>query len=328
MKTTSNRNLYFDNAKLFLIFLVVFGHVISPFKEGDNILFTLYSVIFLFHMPAFILICGHFSKGFQQKSYFLKTIKKILLPYFIFQGIYSFFYYWSGHEKTLTFDLFMPHWTLWFLLSLFCWNILLYVFARWRWYGLILSIALGIGVGYIDEVGSYLSLSRTFVFFPYFLLGYLLNSSHITWLKRVKFSIALSLVMILGTVLIFSVSFPKEAIPWLLGDTSYADMGVKEIADGLIRCGQYVLTTIVLFCFFSLVPKKEYKLTVLGQRTLYIYLLHGFIIKLNEIFVPERTLQQLAENYTVLIIYSLFLCLLLGNYMTKKLTLPLIELKI
>ncbi|MFZ7944441.1 acyltransferase family protein, partial [Neobacillus sp. 19] len=69
MAVTSKRSKYFDNAKFILIFLVVFGHLISPLKERDRILFTLYTVIFLFHMPAFIFISGYFAKGFRKKGY-------------------------------------------------------------------------------------------------------------------------------------------------------------------------------------------------------------------------------------------------------------------
>src|SRR3954451_23551578 len=164
MASTTSRSKYFDNAKFILIFLVVFGHMISPYKEQDKILFTLYTVIFLFHMPAFILISGYFAKGFKKKGYLRKTVQKILIPYFIFQIIYSVFYYLVGKENTLEFDLFQPHWSLWFLLSLFFWNLLLYIFARLKWVGLLVAVLLGIAIGYIDEAGSFLSISRTFVF--------------------------------------------------------------------------------------------------------------------------------------------------------------------
>src|SRR3954454_22651163 len=214
MASSSRRSLYFDNAKFFLIFLVVFGHVISPLKGNDDFLFSLYSVIFLFHMPAFILISGYFSKGFQKKGYFLKTIKKILLPYLIFQVIYSIFYYLSGQESTLKFDLLEPHWTLWFLLSLFNWNVLLYFFARLKWFGLALAAVIGIAIGYFDHVGSYLSLSRTFVFFPYFLLGFLLEQKNFKLVKKIKHSTVIGSVVLLSTMILIGTLFPKDAIPW------------------------------------------------------------------------------------------------------------------
>ncbi|MBS4171845.1 acyltransferase family protein [Bacillus sp. FJAT-49736] len=325
---SSSRSQYFDNAKFILIFLVVFGHVISPLKRNDDILFTLYTVIFLFHMPAFILISGYFSKSFNKKGHLWKSIKKILLPYIIFQVIYSVFYYWNGHESNLKFDLLNPHWTLWFLLSLFCWNLLLYVFARLKWVGLAIAVLIGIGIGYLDNVGSFLSLSRTFVFFPYFLLGYLLEPQHLQLVKKVRYSTIIGFTVLIGTMLLFGTLFPKDAVSWLLGDTSYAGMGTKEITDGLIRASQYFLTAIVIYGFLSIVPSGGFKLTVIGERTLYVYLLHGFIIKTIQSFVSNDTLDAMSDQYITLIILSFGICVFLGSYFIKKYTRPIIELKI
>lgn len=328
MASSSNRSLYFDNAKLILIFLVVFGHVISPLKGNDDFLFTLYTVIFLFHMPAFILISGYFAKGYRKKGYLLKSIKKILLPYLIFQTIYSIFYYFNGDEPSLSFDFLQPHWTLWFLLSLFCWNLFLYVFAKLKWIGLLIAVIIGVGVGYIEQIGGFLSLSRTFVFFPYFLLGYLIEAKHISWIKNMKYSSILGIMILISTLLLFGFSFPKEAVPWLLGSSSYAEMGNVQLIDGVYRSVQYLLTLIVIFGFLAIVPTTGSKITVIGQRTLYIYLFHGFIIKLIETFVSDDTLESFSQNYLLLFIFSMILCLTLGSYLIKKYTRPLIELRL
>jgi fucose 4-O-acetylase-like acetyltransferase len=328
LTSSKKRVFYFDNARCILIFLVVFGHVISPLKGEDDFLLALYSVIFLFHMPAFILISGYFSKGYNKKGYLMKTVKKILLPYLIFQIIYSVFYYWNGHDSSLKFDLFQPHWTLWFLLSMFWWNLLLYIFAKLKWTGLVIATIIGICIGYIDHIGSFLSISRTFVFFPYFLLGYLLEPKHLKVIKTVKFSNVMGLGIILSTMLLFGTFFPKDAIPWLLGDTSYANMGGKELTDGLLRVAQYVLTVIIISGFLAIVPSKGFKFTGIGERTLYVYLLHGFIIKLIQTFVSDDTLNAMSDQYLILTIFSFGLCLFLGSYYIKKYTRPFIELRV
>ncbi|MEH7502067.1 acyltransferase family protein [Neobacillus drentensis] len=328
MASTSKRSKYFDNAKFILIFLVVFGHLISPLKEQDGILFTLYTVIFLFHMPAFIFISGYFAKGYKKKGNFLKTIRKVLLPYFIFQMIYSLYYYLNGQEASIKFDFLHPHWSLWFLLSLFFWNLLLYVFARLRWIGFCCAIVLGIAIGFIDHVGSYLSLSRTFVFFPYFLLGYLLNGSQLRKAVRAKYSFPVGVLILIGTLVFLGYSFPHNSVPWLLGDTSYANMGGEEWADGLFRGLQYVLTLIVVFGFLTIIPSNQLKVSVIGERTLYVYLFHGFIIKSLEVIIPDEHLISFSGNYLLLIILSLIICLSLGSYLTKKYTQPLVEFKV
>jgi fucose 4-O-acetylase-like acetyltransferase len=324
MASTTNRSKYFDNAKFILIFLVVFGHMISPYKDQDKVLFTLYTVIFLFHMPAFILISGYFAKGFRKKGYLLKSVQKILIPYFIFQIIYSVFYFLVGKEKTLEFDLFQPHWSLWFLLSLFFWNLLLYVFARLKWAGLLVAVILGVAIGYFEHAGSFMSISRTFVFFPYFLLGFLLNGEHLKRIIGAKFAVPAGVVIIITTFLFFGFSFPENAVPWLLGDTSYENMGGMQLTDGLLRGLQYVLTLIVVFGFLPLIPSNQYRITKIGERTLYVYLFHGFIIKAIQSILPDA----ISENYFFLIAFSFMVCLVLGSYMIKKYTRPIVELKI
>lgn len=328
MASKSKRSKYFDNAKFILIFLVVFGHLISPLKYEDGFLFTLYTVIFLFHMPAFIMISGYFAKGFNKKGYLSKSVKKILLPYFIFQFIYSIYYYVNGQEDKLNFDVLHPHWTLWFLLSLFFWNLLLYLFARLKWAGLALSILLGICIGYIDHVGSFLSLSRTFVFFPYFLLGYLLKENQLKKIIRTKYSLPIGLIIIVGTLIYFGTAFPKDAVPWLLGDTSYANMGGKDISDGLIRGLQYALTLIVVFGFMVLIPSGQFKVTKIGERTLYVYLFHGFIIKTIQALLLKGGVDPVIENYLLLFAVSFVICLILGSYLIKKYTSPIVELEL
>ena len=87
------RNYYFDNAKFILIFFVVFGHFLRSFIEDNETIYTIYKVIYTFHMPAFILVSGFFAKGFYQKGYVKKITKKLIFPYLIFQINYSVFYY-------------------------------------------------------------------------------------------------------------------------------------------------------------------------------------------------------------------------------------------
>ena len=64
-----------------------------------------------------------------------------------------------------------PYWLLWYLLSLAGWRLLLPVFARLK-RPLTFAVALAVAVGCASEVGYYLSLSRTLVFFPMFVLGW------------------------------------------------------------------------------------------------------------------------------------------------------------
>src|SRR5699024_174002 len=184
------RNAYIDNARVLLIFLVVFGHMIQPFIGDSHGVNTLYLWIYTFHMPAFIFLAGFFAKGSGDTKYVLKLVKKLLIPYVIFQLIYSGYYFSIGKADWQT-GIFDPHWSLWFLFSLFSWHVLLYWFKQLpAWLGITIAVQIGLIVGYFGEVGHLFSLSRTFVFFPFFLVGYWVTKDHLLFLKHHTVKIA------------------------------------------------------------------------------------------------------------------------------------------
>lgn len=271
------RDAYFDNAKLFLIFLVVFGHAIQPFINETTGIRTLYTSIYTFHMPAFILLAGFFAKGSGNLRYIFNLAKRLLIPYLIFQALYTGYYFLIGKNNWLTDHIFYPHWSLWFLVSLFCWHLLLIIYRNIPAYiGLIIALTTGIIIGYFDNVEHTFSLSRTFVFFPFFLLGFHLQRKHIHWLKTHVMK-QLSLIILIGiTTLIYFL--PDINSGWLLASKSYTSLGVDYLG-GLARLVVYGTSTLMVMAVLAWIPTQRLVVTHLGERTLYVYLLHGFIIQ-------------------------------------------------
>ncbi|MFB5285322.1 acyltransferase family protein [Peribacillus sp. Hz7] len=323
MKT---RNYYFDNAKFILIFFVVFGHFLTSFIEDNETIYTIYKVIYTFHMPAFILVSGFFAKGFYQKGYVKKITKKLIFPYLIFQIIYSVFYYFLYDQSEITLDPFNPQWSLWFLISLFCWNLMLLLFAKYKAViSITVSLAIGLLAGYADWVSNYLSLSRTLVFFPFFLLGYYLKKEYIYSLFKIRFRLlALAVFVIVFTGFYF---YPDISYKWLLGSNSYEELGATSVAAMFKRLGFYLLSVLMVVSVMGFIPRKQYFFTNLGKNTLYIYLLHGFFVKVFR----ESQIQNYFKNpehFILLAGISLLLTLLLSDKVTISFTQPLIELKL
>lgn len=150
---------FFDNARVILIFLVVFGHLISKYVKDEPFLANIYLFIYTFHMPAFILISGYFAKKINNAGYFEKLVKKTLIPYAVFQIFYSV-YYVMFFQDAISFSLFVPRWGLWFLISLVFWNVLLYFFIKIK-FGIPLAILISLVIGYDTSIDGFLSLSRT-----------------------------------------------------------------------------------------------------------------------------------------------------------------------
>ncbi|CAM5398534.1 hypothetical protein SANTM175S_10427 [Streptomyces antimycoticus] len=59
------RDPYFDNAKYLTIVLVACGHAWEPLTYGSRAATAIYLLVYAFHMPAFALISGYFSRSFD-----------------------------------------------------------------------------------------------------------------------------------------------------------------------------------------------------------------------------------------------------------------------
>lgn len=319
------RDYYFDNAKFILIFFVVFGHFLRSYIGENETVYTLYKVIYTFHMPAFILVSGYFAKGFHKKGYLPKIAKKLILPYIIFQLIYSIFYYFLYNESNFQVDPLTPHWSLWFLISLFFWNLLLLFFTKYKVvYSLSAALLIGLAVGYFDFISNYLSLSRTFVFFPLFLLGYFMKKEHFYALFKPQIKVAA--ICILAIVFAGFYLYPEVNYEWLLGSKPYSELEVASISAVITRLGFYLLSLMMVFSFFSLVPRKQYFFTNLGKNTLYVYLLHGFFIRIFRESDVQNYFTK-PENFLLLACASFLLALLLSSKYITSFAQPIIELK-
>lgn len=272
----AKRDAYFDNAKLFLMILVVFGHLFQPFIETKGIYSDLYYFIFTFHMPAFILISGYFAKG--KPKPLKKLVKKLLLPYIFFQLIYSAYYTVIGLQESFSFSITTPQWSLWFLLSLFCWNCMLYLCQRFSIKQVLIgSIIVALIVGYIPFFGRFLAVQRTLTFFPYFMVGYALPAS---WIAKIKTAPKkwVAVALFAGIfVLIETNDFINKY--WVFGSKPYEDYMNHPLLGGPQRMIFFVLGLAGIMAFFMLVPKGQYFFSKWGKNTLTVYLLHGFLVK-------------------------------------------------
>ena len=75
------RDSYFDNLKGILILLVVIGHFILPMDKTRPV-WSIFYIIYLFHMPMFAMVSGYFSKGMYRNGAFkMERFLRILWLY-------------------------------------------------------------------------------------------------------------------------------------------------------------------------------------------------------------------------------------------------------
>lgn len=261
-------------------------------------------------MPAFILISGYFAKKVHEAGYFQKLVNKLFIPYVIFQVCYSF-YYFVFFQDHISFSLLIPRWGLWFLVSMLIWNILLYFFAKMK-FGIPLAILISLAIGYDSNVDELLSLSRTFFFFPFFLIGYYLKEQHFTQLKSRMNVVIGILIAVIGYTLI-SLYGPIEYRPWLLGKRPYEEISNVPLQYAwLMRLGAYIVMSLATYMFFTLVPKRELFFTSIGKVTMTIYLLHMAVVRIFYVS-PLKGYVAESNQYWILIVMTFFIVFILSR---------------
>ena len=108
---------FWDNARFLCVTLVVIGHGIQRLTADSDNALIVYLFIYAFHMPAFAIISGYFSRpGAPNNRQMTKVITDILVPYVIMETIWTFVQFVV--EGKQQFNITQPSWTLWFLLAL------------------------------------------------------------------------------------------------------------------------------------------------------------------------------------------------------------------
>jgi len=268
------RQYYLDNLRFLLIFLVVFAHFLEvcPDFFGRNLL---YQVIYSFHMPAFLFLFGYFAK-FSPKRIFFRWC----IPYVIFQTIYLLFERcvlgWNTGLQYTT-----PYWILWYLLVCIFYQLLIPLCNTEnklrQTLAVIFSIILALAVGFVDKIGYPLSLSRFFVFLPWFLLGfYCKKNGGMEKLKNKKV-FAISAVIVVSSVLFLHYANVSNGL--LYGSYSYAKCGGALWLRAALMLISLAWIAFLLIGFQKCFNRKIPFITNIGQNTWPIFLLHGFLVK-------------------------------------------------
>lgn len=269
---TKERNYLLDNVKGLLIFLVVFGHSLELYKEHNIIIKTIFTFIYLFHMPVFIFISGYFSKNLDKCRN--GAFKTFFLPFLIFNTFWNILAALFAKEP---FSFITPGWALWYLISMFIWRLFLKDLVKIRFI-LPISILIGLGAGIFSEFDSLLSLSRTLVFLPFFLIGYFISEDKLFTLKKPsKFFglLALILTIFLAFILAYTNIFPIE---FLYGSGSFASSTVPVWLGLSCRLLLYLIGFYSIFVLINGMKSTPTFFSKIGGNTFPVYILHTYLL--------------------------------------------------
>jgi len=305
------RDYSLDNARFVLIFSVVFAHLLevcASFKGS----WLIYKFIYSFHMPAFI-----FLFGYNVKYSLEKIVYRWCIPYVIFQYAYILFSNFIFNTNK-PFQFTTPYWILWYMPVCIYYQLLLPLFdiddKKKQIITILCTFIISLLIGFEESVGYYMSLSRFFVFQPWFLLGYYCKKNNLLeWLSlksKIRFFILFGSVAIIAIFSSFIGGMPNGL---LYGAYPYSSCKGTLWMRGIASIMSF---SVILFLCVGMRPylsRKLFLITNIGQNAWPIFLLHGFVIKAIPIYFP-----YLIDSPWRVILLSCMLVILVGNKLCNK----------
>ncbi|MET8685612.1 acyltransferase family protein [Streptomyces sp. NPDC004732] len=277
-KPAKQRDSFFDNAKCLAIVLVAMGHAWEPLRGDSRAAAALYITVYTFHMPAFIVISGYFSRSFDASPNRIKRlVTGIAVPYVVFEVAYTFFKRWAGGDPDYPISLLDPWYLTWFLAALFIWRLTTPLWKIVRW-PLPLALAIAVLASVSPDIGDDLDLQRVLQFLPFFVLGLVLKPAHFQMVRRREARILALPVFAMALAFAYWAA-PRMNAAWFYRRDSAQELAAPGWSGAVMTIGLFGCSLVLVACFFAWVPGRRLWFTALGAGTLYGYLLHGFLAK-------------------------------------------------
>ena len=190
-----NRSRNIDVIKGVCVFFIVLGHVNSI----GNV--ELQKIIFSFHVPIFAVISGFLARDYKEgsnkikfRAFFLKKLKALLIPYYIYVCLYSVYSLYSvylgnidwNHFRMMSIDRLIGTdaaniGPVWFLMALFSVQIIdwfIQKYARGQYVYVLVGIVALIWSMYFENIKAPLLLKNAGILLPYFGFGRMLKKGN------------------------------------------------------------------------------------------------------------------------------------------------------
>lgn len=296
------RNDAIDTAKAGLIFLVVLGHFLERmigWSQASNQL--LLETIYAIHMPAFIFISGMLYKDknwLKNLIFFIALYVPFQLLYLASDAVMSGQWHWSLFER--------PYWLMWYLMGMMAWTLFMHVFHANR-FALVLAALIALGIGFSPWNNYAYSIGRICVFLPFFVLGYRYGQPIMARLQQQNHAV-LWASLSLGFIMLV-LYWTNLSQFWWYGSLSYAQLKVDIWQGSLTRIACLLLSSWGVLTLLALFQHLGTRFMRLGQNTLPVYLLHGFVViwlaRMIQLNLP------VAVEVLVCVVLSILTCVLL-----------------
>ena len=338
------RNLYLDVLKAVSVILVVFGHSIQ-YGSGMEYLswgYCLYnpvfSFIYSFHMPLFMLISGYLfyfsSKNKTAKELIVSKSKQILIPLFCWSFVSLFVHIIkilagvSSHKITLVWifqTIFSGFWGgPWFLWAIWWCSLLIIIGRKYFKDSLIFYSVVWVAMFFIPDTNN----TAVYKFMlPFFILAYLFNKFDLTTkLSKIYLHKAFGFSALFAFLLLFP-NYNFDSFIYTSGYYILDKNIVYQLHNDCFRFVIGLVGSIAVMCivhaFMDACPHIVNKVTAyIGTCSLGIYLVSNYIFDEVLKYLPIPGLNYLytiVETICILGVSLLVTRLLKKNKITNML---------
>ena len=317
------RDYFIDNLKVILIVLVIIGHFSMKYDWVPAVE-RLGKLIYTFHMPCFVFVSGYLAKRVHKDGKLrADKILSFLWLYVVFEVLLSLVKWCFGGGFSL--KLFYASQAPWYFLSMAVWYLMVPFIERirpsWMLAG---SVAAGVLAGYIDRIGRDFSMSRNFVYLPFFILGFYVTGEQLRKFLNRKILRVAAVVVLAGTLFLYLFRYDllRSFLGVIFGAVPYSQIDALPSADlgGPFRLLWYGAAVLLFAAVMQMVPRKKTWFSVLGARTLQVYVLH--VVVRNVLiycgFVDWCRILPGEINFLLVWAGSVLLAILLGNPLFEK----------
>jgi len=276
----AERNYFWDNVKAFLILCVVMGHALEGDSLKTDASVFVDTLIYSFHMPAFIFVSGFFAKRYCTDGK-VRAEKAVTLfaYYIIFQILFTVICTLLNVEVNIS--LFEPRRGLWYLLTLFVLYLLTPIIEKLpAWLVLPISVVFALMVINDESSTTFLSIARLFTFAPYYFAGYYIGDKQINKLRSLKayvrIPIGIACVAASVSMWLFDLNHPWNKL--FYGKASNVALEMDFWQATFVRLEVYLIASLMIFALLLIVPSKKSIIAKVGQNSLQVYIFHMMLV--------------------------------------------------
>lgn len=265
-----------DNARFWTMVLVVIGHPLLHFislQSGRAIYYWMY----LFTMPVFALLSGYISRNYRgTPKEIQRAVSTLVVPYLLVESAYQLLQrHYTGQPDP--YMLLSPKWVAWFLSALFIWRLTTPIWRSLR-HPIIVSIAISLLVP-LTEVPNVFALPKALGMLPFYVIGMYMTLDRFERLAALRVRVA-SALFLAGVALACAVFSRHWDVSWTKWRHRYGEAALNAAPlEGIaLRSVLIIVGVLMSLAILSLVPWRESWTSRFGERTLYCYLLHGFVV--------------------------------------------------